>query len=64
MPVHKNHKSMFGPQMGNTLDLINNIMRDGETQATDVGDPKTVEDIQKLINIFRTMAVKIKRIQK
>jgi hypothetical protein len=60
----KNRKSMFGPQMGNSLDLINNIMRDGDTQANEVGDPKTAEDIQQLINIFRTMAVKIKRIQK
>lgn len=64
MPAQKNRKSMFGAQMGNSIDLINNIMRDGETQSAEVGDPKTVEDIQKLIDIFYTMSDKIKRVQK
>ena len=64
MPPQKNRKSMLGPQMSNSLDLINNIMKEGFTQADAVVDPKTVEDIQQLINIFNIMAAKIKRIQK
>ena len=64
MPPQKNRKSMFGPQAGNSIDLINKIMKEGETQANEVGDPKTAEDIQKLINIFHIMSEKIKRVQK
>ena len=64
MPHQKNRKSMFGASQGANIDLINKILREGESQADDVGDPKTAEDIQKLINIFHTLAEKIKRVQK
>jgi hypothetical protein len=63
MPIQKNRKSMFGSQVG-SLDLINKVMAESQQQADAIGDPKTVEDVQKLINIFNALSEKIKRIQK
>ncbi len=63
MPIQKNRKSMFGPQVG-SLELINKVMADSQQQVETVGELKTVEDVQKLVNIFNALSEKIKRIQK
>jgi hypothetical protein len=63
MPLLKDRKSMFGVQPG-PLELANKMMTETMIQSEEIGDPKDVEDILKLISIFNTLSTKLKQIKK
>lgn len=56
-------KSMFGNQLGN-LETLNLILSATYKSVAAVGNPKTAEDITKLINIYDSLESRLKSIKR
>jgi hypothetical protein len=56
-------KSMFGNQLGN-LETLNLILTATYKSVATVGNPKTAEDITKLVNIYDALETRLKSIRR